>query len=56
MSARLNLSSVCAELREVSDRMQCVKSSFQLCQSGATLLPQLSLSQLSVLQEEYTQA
>lgn len=40
----------------MSDKVQGIESSLQLCSSGTTLLPQLSLAQLSVLEYEKTQA
>lgn len=51
-----DLGSVGAELRKVSDKVQRNKSSLQLCLSGTTLLPQLFLSQLPVLEDKQTQA
>lgn len=47
-----NLSGVSVELRKLSNKVQRIKSSLHLCPSGTTLLPQLSLPQLSVLEHE----
>lgn len=52
LCACFDLSGVGTELRKVSDKVQRIKSSLQLCLSGTTLLPQLPLSQLSVLEEQ----
>ncbi len=52
VSVCFDLSSVGAELREVSGKVQRIKSSLQHCLSAAALLPQLFLPQLSVLEDE----
>lgn len=45
-----NLSGFSAELRKLSDAVQLVKGSLRIGSPGTPLFPQLSLSQLSILE------